>query len=37
MQPAREKVPWIKKNELLTLTLGDDAQGRNEVDDDDDW
>jgi hypothetical protein len=27
-----------KKKELFTLTLGDDAEGRNEVgDDDDDW
>ncbi len=38
-QPAREKAPRIKKKELLTLTLGDDAEGRIEVgnDDDDGW
>ncbi len=31
-----EKALRIKKKELLTLTLGDDADGRNEGDDDDD-
>jgi hypothetical protein len=31
-----KKAPWIKKKELLTLTLGDDADGRNEGNDDDD-
>ncbi len=37
-QPAKEKAPRIKKKELLTLTPGDDAEGRNEVGDyDDDW
>ncbi len=35
-QPAREKAPRIKKKELLTLTLGDGAEGRNEGDDDND-
>jgi hypothetical protein len=35
--PAREKAPWVnKKKGLLTLTPGDDAEGRNEVGDDDD-
>jgi hypothetical protein len=34
-QPAREKAPQIKNKELLTLTLGDDAEGRIEVGDDD--
>jgi hypothetical protein len=29
-QPARGKAPWIQKKELLTLTPGDDAEGRNE-------
>jgi hypothetical protein len=33
-QPAREKASWLKKKELLTLTPGDDADGRNEGDDD---
>jgi hypothetical protein len=32
--PAREKAPRIKKKELLTLTPGDDAEGRSEGDDD---
>jgi hypothetical protein len=35
-QLAREKAPQIKKKELLTLTLGDDADGRNKGNDDDD-
>jgi hypothetical protein len=35
-QPARGKALQIKKKELLTLTLGDDADGRNEGDDNDD-
>jgi hypothetical protein len=35
-QPAREKAPRIKKKELLTLTSVDNADGKNEVDDDDD-
>jgi hypothetical protein len=35
-QPAREKAPWIKNKKLLTLTPGEDADERNEVDDDDD-
>ncbi len=34
-QPVREKAPRTKKKELLTLTPGDDADGRNEGDDDD--
>jgi hypothetical protein len=32
-----KKAPRIKKKEFLILTLGDDADGRNEGDDDDDW
>jgi hypothetical protein len=36
MQLAREKAPWIKKTDLLTLTLGDNADRRNEGNDDDD-
>jgi hypothetical protein len=35
-QPTREKAPRIKKKELLTLTQGDDAEGRNEVGDNND-
>jgi hypothetical protein len=35
-QPARVKAPRTKKKELLTLTPGDGADGRNEGDDDDD-
>ncbi len=35
-QPAREKASRIKKKELLTLTPGDSAEGRNEGDDDND-
>jgi hypothetical protein len=35
-QPAREKALRIKRKKLLTLTPGDDAEGRNEGDDDDD-
>jgi hypothetical protein len=35
-QPAREKAPCIKKEELLALTPGDNAEGRNEGDGDDD-
>jgi hypothetical protein len=33
---TREKAPRIKKKELLILTSGDDAYGRNEGDGDDD-
>jgi hypothetical protein len=36
MQPASKKAPWIKKKKLLTLTPGDNAEGRNEVGDNDD-
>jgi hypothetical protein len=32
-QLAREKAPQINKKELLTLTQGDDADGRNEGND----
>jgi hypothetical protein len=35
-QLAREKAPQIKQKEWLTLTPGDNADGRNEGNDDDD-
>jgi hypothetical protein len=33
--PPEKKAPWSKKTELLTITPGDDVDGRNEGDDDD--